>query len=206
MTKKNILLAFLVFFLNTVNAEDKKIFIIELQKQPLSVTNGLTLKSTVSSSAIDSLKQEHQQVLNDLSNHQKTSDNSKVGHEYFYAFNGFSMALTQSEVLFLQNNKKVKSISQERIYHLNTDIGPQWIGADRVWEGLAPDTQANKGEGVVIGIIDTGINPSHPSFQESPHIVTLKDIHLVYVLHNLVIINSLVFMILPMKAPMELTQ
>lgn len=169
MTRKLTLLTLMAFFLTTVKAEEKKIFIIELQQQPLSVSYGSSLKSKLDQSALDQLKQAHQKVLSELGQYKNKSQSSfQATHEYFYAFNGFSMALTQSEVLWLQKQKNVKSISQERMYHINTDIGPQWIGAAGVWEGLAPDTTANKGEGVVIGIIDTGINPSHPSFQDNP--------------------------------------
>lgn len=168
MTKLNLLLSLMVFFLFSVRAEEKKIFIIELQQQPLAVNYGSHIKKMMRQSDLASLKQEHQQVLEALSLNQKSASNSPIIHEYFYAFNGFAMAMSQSEVLKMQKQIGIKSISQERTYHLNTDIGPQWIGADRVWEGLAPDTPANKGEGVVIGIIDTGINPSHPSFSAHP--------------------------------------
>ncbi|MCF6318967.1 MAG: S8 family serine peptidase [Proteobacteria bacterium] len=76
------------------------------------------------------------------------------------------MSLTLEEAKQLKKRKDVKSIGLEKNYSIQTDIGPQWIGAQAVWEGMALDTPPNKGEGIVIGIIDTGINPSHPSFQE----------------------------------------
>lgn len=43
-----------------------------------------------------------------------------------------------------------------------TDAGPQWIGADQLWSGV--DGIATRGAGVVVGVIDSGINRTHPSF------------------------------------------
>ncbi len=43
-----------------------------------------------------------------------------------------------------------------------TDAGPQWIGASQVWTGA--NGLASRGEGVVVGVIDSGINRTHPAF------------------------------------------
>src|SRR4029079_6187998 len=49
-----------------------------------------------------------------------------------------------------------------------TDRGPQWIKADQVWVGGGtPAITGNKGAGVIIGVIDTGIYRTHPSFAQS---------------------------------------
>jgi subtilisin family serine protease len=48
---------------------------------------------------------------------------------------------------------------------LVTDAGPTWIGADAIWNGTGTaGLPGTKGEGVVVGVIDTGINHDHPSF------------------------------------------
>ncbi len=159
----------LSLFLNAclLFAEDRKNFIVEFYDQPLAVEFGKNLHSKAAVSHKSHLSSLHSQALVDFSKtRQKSIDAYPVKHEYFYAFNGISLSLTLAEAKQLKKLKDVKSISLERNYTIQTDIGPQWIGAQAVWDGMALDTPPNKGEGIVIGIIDTGINPSHPSFQE----------------------------------------
>ncbi|MCF6301320.1 MAG: S8 family serine peptidase, partial [Proteobacteria bacterium] len=148
-------------------AEERKTFIVEFYDQPLAVEYGKNLNSKAAVAQKKYLSSLRSQVLSEFSKvQQKSIDEYPVKHEYFYAFNGVSLSLTFSEAKNLQKSGKVKSISLEKSYTIHTDVGPQWIGAGPVWEGLGVDTPPNRGEGIIIGIIDTGINPSHPFFQE----------------------------------------
>ncbi|MBV1908704.1 MAG: S8 family serine peptidase [Kangiellaceae bacterium] len=59
--------------------------------------------------------------------------------------------------------KEVAFIEQDLRVPLNTDTGPLLIGANDVWDGTAGSAEF-KGEGIIIGILDTGINTDHRSF------------------------------------------
>ena len=83
---------------------------------------------------------------------------------YRYASNGMALSLTADEAARLARVPGIVAVRPERIEHPLTDAGPQWIGADKLWNGQVPGIAKNQGEGVVIGIVDTGIDPSHPSF------------------------------------------
>jgi subtilisin family serine protease len=83
---------------------------------------------------------------------------------YRYAGNGMALSLTDAEATHLATLPGVLGVRRERILHPLTDAGPEWIGADKLWNGQVAGVATTKGEGVVIGIIDTGISPTHPSF------------------------------------------
>ena len=83
---------------------------------------------------------------------------------YRYAGNGMALSLTEAEAAHLAMVPGVLGVRRERILRPMTDAGPEWIGADKLWNAQVPGVAATKGEGVVIGIIDTGISPGHPSF------------------------------------------
>ncbi|WP_462158127.1 S8 family serine peptidase [Pseudoalteromonas sp. GB56] len=81
-----------------------------------------------------------------------------------YALNGASMVLTQEQASHIANLPGVRNVQLSKNYELLTDVGPKHIKADKVWPLANSNAMTTKGEGVVMGIIDTGINSDHPSF------------------------------------------
>ena len=82
---------------------------------------------------------------------------------YTHALNGMALDLTQAEASKLAAIPGVRSVTPDFKRYLQTDRGPQWIKADLVWNGTATGV-ANRGEGVVVGVIDSGINRTHAAF------------------------------------------
>lgn len=86
---------------------------------------------------------------------------------YGVATNGFALDLTPAEAAAVAALPGVAAVQPSRNLRPASDAGPAWIGAPGIWNGTAtgglPGTQ---GEGVVIGVIDTGINMTHPSFAD----------------------------------------
>lgn len=98
----------------------------------------------------------------------------EVLNTYSAAYNGIAVNLTAQEAQEIASLPGVADVQPNFIRYPDTDVGPTWIGADGIWDGSASGT-ASKGEGVIIGVIDTGINFDHPSFSDSPedgHIYT----------------------------------
>jgi len=86
-------------------------------------------------------------------------------HRYRNAMNGFATELSATEVRALREMPGVKSVQLDEIQHLETDSGPNWIGAGKIYDGSA-GVPATGGEGIVVGVIDSGVNWDHPSFKD----------------------------------------
>ncbi len=79
--------------------------------------------------------------------------------------NGVALALSPAEAARLRQMPGVSSVVADYKRHVTTDAGPQWIHADQVWSGAATaPAPGTRGAGVVIGVVDTGVNNTHPAF------------------------------------------
>ncbi|MDQ3495011.1 MAG: S8 family serine peptidase [Pseudomonadota bacterium] len=82
-----------------------------------------------------------------------------------HAINGIVTDLTPAEATRIEQLPEVMLVEAYREYPLNTDVGPELIGAGPVWSGSNfGATQGYQGEGIVFGILDSGINFGSPSF------------------------------------------
>jgi hypothetical protein len=82
-----------------------------------------------------------------------------------HAVNAMVVDLSSAEVAAVRAMPDVSFVEEYREYALSTDTGPQLIGAGPVWDGSNPGASGQyRGESVVIGIIDSGINFGSPSF------------------------------------------
>ncbi|MCB8990160.1 MAG: S8 family serine peptidase [Ardenticatenaceae bacterium] len=88
-----------------------------------------------------------------------------VSDTFQYAFNGLVVNMTSEEAAKVAALNGVKKVYRETIENVLTDVGPTWIGADGIWDGSATGV-ATMGEGVVVAVLDTGVNSDHPSFAD----------------------------------------
>ncbi len=84
---------------------------------------------------------------------------------YDTTLNGFAIDVTAAEAQKLRSIVGIKRVALAPERHLTTDRGPAWIGATTFWDGSAIGGTPNKGEGVVVGVIDGGVNFAHDSFK-----------------------------------------
>lgn len=90
----------------------------------------------------------------------------KTSARFTTAVNGFSMKMTQEQAKKLASLPSVEFVERSTMQKILTDRGPGFIGADQVWSGNTVSAIPQKGEGVVVGIIDTGINTDHVAFAD----------------------------------------
>jgi subtilisin family serine protease len=89
---------------------------------------------------------------------------TKKLYSYGYVFNGFAADLTPEQADKLAATKGVLAVSKDEARSLDTSSTPNFLGLAGP-TGFWASTGV-KGEGVVIGIVDGGIWPEHPSFSD----------------------------------------
>lgn len=89
----------------------------------------------------------------------------EVTNRMQHALNAVVMKLSEREAARISRDSGVKLVEAYREIALDTDVGPRLIGAEPVWNGTVPGIPTRyQGEGVVVGVIDSGINHDSPSF------------------------------------------
>lgn len=80
------------------------------------------------------------------------------------SINGFSIALTQKQAVLMAQLPQVAYVQRSDLRPMQTDRGPEFIGAKSVWTGGSASGLPYQGEGIVVGMLDSGANTDHPSF------------------------------------------
>jgi hypothetical protein len=88
---------------------------------------------------------------------------SDVTTRYSFVLNGFAADLTTAEAQALERQGRVAAVVRDRLRPLLTDNSPTFLGLDGPAGPWASDIL---GEDVVIGMVDTGIWPEHPSLAD----------------------------------------
>src|SRR5215831_13386412 len=93
-----------------------------------------------------------------------------VSHYFLVTHSGIAARLTPEEAQSVRGLPGIKSVERERVYHTTTFRSPEFIGADHIWDGTAvpPGSSSTSGEGIIIAMLDTGIDVTHPSFANDP--------------------------------------
>jgi subtilisin family serine protease len=92
---------------------------------------------------------------------------------YQVVLNGFSADLTAEQVGKLQTDRDVLGVYPDEIFHPTAAVpsteflglGSGADGSGGVWDAVGGTAAA--GEGIVVGVVDTGISPENPSFAGS---------------------------------------
>jgi subtilisin family serine protease len=88
-------------------------------------------------------------------------------YDYGYAFNGFAAELTKAQAAKLKATAGVLSVEKDEARKLDTATTPHFLKLDEpggLWDQLGGVGSA--GEDIIIGIVDGGAWPEHPSFSD----------------------------------------
>jgi subtilisin family serine protease len=154
---------------------------VKLDIAPLSAyTGGLpglapTAPQITGARRLDAAAPDSQRYLNYLDQRQRDFETlasaaipqAQVLARYRYVYGGASMVLPESQLAHLAKLPGVVGVERDQLRHVDTDRSPQFIGADVIWSALAANPSlGDGGQGVIVGVIDTGIWPEHPSFAD----------------------------------------
>ena len=87
-------------------------------------------------------------------------------YSYKYGLNGFAARMTQAQAQKLKGLDEVLNVWEDEIRPLATRHSANFLGLFDSERGLR-SKHALDGEGIIIGVIDSGIAPEHPALQES---------------------------------------
>jgi len=91
------------------------------------------------------------------------SPDAKLGYRYQYTYNGFALSVRGVDIEKISKLDLIRKIYPSRTYTIADDVSNSVIGANTVWEQIK-DAKGNPvdGTGMVIAIIDTGVDYTHP--------------------------------------------
>ncbi|GAA5163855.1 S8 family serine peptidase [Ornithinimicrobium tianjinense] len=156
--------------------QTRKTYIVQLEADPIASYEGGTAGIAATKPApgqkvkADSanakkydahLRKQHAKALRDAG---LSAD--RKGHDYTVALNGFTAALTASEAAQLAKTSGVVNVWEDEVRYADTVTTPDYLGMSGdagVW-ATQFQGEANAGKGIVVGVLDTGIDPDNPSF------------------------------------------
>ncbi|CAM0902098.1 unnamed protein product [Alopecurus aequalis] len=89
-------------------------------------------------------------------------DHGRLLHSYSHVASGFACRLTQRELDAISAMPGFVAAVPDRIYQVQTTQTPQFLGLNT--DQGTRNLSVGFGDGVIIGVLDTGVFPSHPSF------------------------------------------
>jgi hypothetical protein len=91
-------------------------------------------------------------------------ESSAKVYDYTVSFNGFSATMTGLDAIALSKQAGVLAVWENEMRQPTTDRSPEYLDMDSIWATFGGPASA--GEDVIIGVIDTGIDPDNASFTD----------------------------------------
>ncbi len=155
------------------------LYIVQLRDKPLATYDGslagfpaparlatragkIDVNAPVALDYVDHLRSEQGEFLADI--------NAGFGRDVEqirsmqHALNAVVLRLSEAEAASLVMHPDVLAVERETFLELDTYRGPEFIGAPTIWEGVTANGTNTRGEGIVVGIIDSGINWESPAY------------------------------------------
>ena len=87
-------------------------------------------------------------------------------YTYVYGLNGFAAQMSPAQAHKLEHMPEVKAVWEDEIRPLATNFSSQFLELFDATRGLR-GPRGLSGDGIVIGVIDSGVNPEHPALKDT---------------------------------------
>ena len=147
--------------------------IVQLEALPAS-ENGSIDSQTASRAEIEQASNKVIAAQSGIKDEVQKITNQAIDKSYGYVVNGFATKVKVGDIKKLREIKGVKSVTLAKVYFAADTSANNMANVSTVWSNYQ-----YKGEGTVVSIIDTGIDPNHKDLRlsdESKAKLTAKDI------------------------------
>lgn len=156
-------------------------YIVVLKDSPLAGyeggTAGIPATKPADGEQLDATTTTSRKYIAHLANEQRKlakAVGADIDASYQVTLNGFAADLTAAAVGKLRADKTVLGVYADEMRHPDATPSTEFLGlgtfasngTDGVWEETGGVSTA--GEGIVVGVVDTGISPDNPSFAGDP--------------------------------------
>mgnify|MGYP001812299464 FL=1 len=146
------------------NSEQTKVYIVQLRTPPAVVKHVPYTKFDKNNPSVkayaERLEQEQEIVL------AKAGPGAQKIYSYKYGLNGFAARMSVTQAHKLEHEVEVLNIWEDEIRPMATRYSPTFLGLFDAENGLR-SVEGLDGDGIVIGVIDSGISPEHPALQDT---------------------------------------
>jgi subtilisin family serine protease len=150
------------------SAAQSKVFIVQL-RSPSAAERQAKLampyrkfdkNSAAAKAWVADIEEEQSRVL------AKAGPGARQIYSYRYGLNGFAARMSITQAQKLEHLPEVLNVWEDEVRPMATSHSPTFLGLFDSEAGLR-SVEGLDGDGVVIGIIDSGITPEHPSLQDT---------------------------------------
>ncbi|KAI3453627.1 hypothetical protein Pfo_010290 [Paulownia fortunei] len=115
------------------------------------------------SSLMEDLQGWYQTFLPSTLSSSSADDPPRIIYSYHNVFKGFAARLSPEQVKAMETKPGFVSARPQKTLPLHTTHSPNFLGLN---QNMGFWRDSNYGRGVIIGVLDSGINPDHPSFND----------------------------------------
>lgn len=161
-------------------AQTSKVYIVQLRSPSAAEQYAATATRTFGKPAVGQLQSPRAFDKNDAAvlSHLQALESEQLGviakagrdiqpiYSYRYSLNGFAARMSPAQAANLANMPEVLHVWEDEVRPLTTNYSASFLGLFEKDVGLR-GTPGLDGDGIIIGVIDSGIAPDHPALQDT---------------------------------------